>query len=274
MNGSTSEWQIVKVSRQAVTTADDQLAVEEPLAVSITHGPPAAREQHELYVTMRTPGHDRELIIGFLKAEGIISDPQVVQNFDFSNGANQTSAIVEVEPGVELALNPKRNFLANSSCGVCGKSSISDILPAGPSVADDFRIKASQLYDLPSQLLLRQSAFDSTGGLHAVGMFAEDKLRFMFEDVGRHNAMDKVIGAAAMQGMLPLHRHICLLSGRASFELIQKASSAGVSIVASVGAPSSLAVSTAFESGITLVGFLSRQRFNVYTHAYRITFEE
>jgi FdhD protein len=270
MNSAIREWKIIRVSHDSLLRKEDKLAVEEPLGVTIIYGPASGRQRKELFMTMRTPGNDRELVTGFLIAEGIISNADQITRVTLNSSTNQATAVVEISDDVQIDF-PQRAFYSNSSCGVCGKTSVADLPRASNRKDVDFELSSSQLFRLPTLLLQQQSTFDSTGGLHAVGLFKNGELIFSREDVGRHNAMDKVIGAAAMNGLLPLGDCVALLSGRASYELLQKASSAGIGVVAAVGAPSSLAVDTAHENGITLIGFLSPERFNVYTHPQRIS---
>jgi FdhD protein len=233
----------------------DEVAVEEPLEIRVDGRP--------LAVTMRTPGHDEELALGFLYGEGLIEGPREV-------GPTEDLASNTVELGGPLARDPgQRRFYTTSSCGVCGKGALEEVavqsaeLPAGPTVA------RSLLADLPNRL--EQPTFEHTGGLHATGLFEpRGRLVLTREDVGRHNAMDKVIGRALLDGMVPLGERILCVSGRLSFELVQKAAVAGAPILVGVGAPSSLAVSLADERGITLCGFARRGRINVYTHPERV----
>ncbi len=259
----------MKVSRDSLIQKVDQLAVEAPLGVTIVCGPVPHRQRKSLFMTMRTPGNDRELVTGFLIAENVISRADQIIRFTLSDDRDQTTAEVEISDDVQVHLR-ERSFYSNSSCGVCGKASVDDL----PSISNRsdvrFEISPLQLYKLPTLLLQQQSAFGSTGGLHAVGLFRNDEMILSREDVGRHNAMDKVVGAAAMKGLLPLGEYVAVLSGRASYELLQKASAAGIGVVASVGAPSSMAVDIADANGITLIGFLGSDRFNVYTHPQRV----
>ena len=235
---------------------EDRVAVEEPLEIRVDGTP--------LAVTMRTPGDDEELALGFLHGEGLIDKPHTA-----APGAELEGNLIEVagpllhEPGA-------RNFYASSSCGVCGKGAIEQIevdatpAPAGP------RVDRELLAALPDRL--RQPAFDVTGGLHATGLFdAEGGLICAREDVGRHNAMDKVVGWALREGLVPLHGMVLCVSGRLSFELVQKATVAGAPILVGVGAPSSLAVSLAAELGMTLCGFARHGTLNVYTGPERVS---
>ncbi len=235
---------------------EDEVAVEEPLEIRV--------DGEALAVTMRTPGDDEELALGFLHGEGLI---------DAARPAGPSDAleanIVEVA-GPLLRAPGSRSFYATSSCGVCGKGALEEVavhaerLPGGP------RVERELLAALPDRL--RQPTFERTGGLHATGLFtSEGELLLVREDVGRHNAMDKVIGRALRDGLVPLHDHILCVSGRLSFELVQKAAVAGAPVLVGVGAPSSLAVRLADDRNMTLAGFARRGRVNVYTGAERVT---
>jgi len=234
---------------------DDEIAVEEPLEIRVDGEP--------LAVTMRTPGHDEELALGFLYGEGLIRGPREAGlTADFAANVVEVKGPLERDPG-------RRRFYTTSSCGVCGKGALDEVavqsapLPPGPIVA---RALVASLPDL-----LEQPTFERTGGLHATGLFESDgRLLLVREDVGRHNAMDKVVGRALSDGMVPLGERILCVSGRLSFELVQKAAVAGAPILVGVGAPSSLAVSLAEERGITLCGFARRGNLNVYAHPERI----
>jgi len=264
-----------KVSGSIASPALDILSVEEPLEIRIIYGPASARVQKNISVTMRTPGNDLELALGFLFTEGILSSKEVVTSiahlvmaceFDKEN-------IVCVEFCNQFIPNlsqSDRNFYTTSSCGVCGKGSIQSIrtssIYSGLGNQQELSLSPEILYQLPHKLRSAQRNFSATGGIHASGLFTmEGEMLMIREDVGRHNALDKLIGAALASNLLPLNRCILLLSGRASFELIQKAAMAGIAIVAAIGAPSSLAVELAAEFGITLLGFLKEDRFNIYT---------
>jgi len=244
--------QFLPVERDGVR---DVVAVEEPLEIRIDGAP--------LAVTMRTPGEDEELALGFLYGEGLIDGPRRA-----GPSKDLAANIVEVE-GPLLRDPGARRFYTTSSCGVCGKGAMEEVavhcapLPDGPTLPRDL------LADLPERL--RQPTFERTGGLHATGLFdAEGRLLVVREDVGRHNAMDKVIGRALLDGLLPLHDNLLCVSGRQSFELVQKAAVAGAPFLVGVGAPSSLAVALARDRGMTLSGFARRGRVNVYTGAERV----
>lgn len=267
---------IIKVDDAGGTHhTDDMLAVEEPLEIRIGFDVEGERIQKSISVTMRTPGNDFELATGFLFTEGIIKNAAEILSIKHCNGINENVVRVELNGNVQVALNKlERNFYTTSSCGVCGKSSIGAIktvchLPR--TTGKTLYISAEIIYALPGILRSRQDVFDFTGGLHGCGLFDNSgKLLLSREDVGRHNALDKLIGASLNQSMFPLNNYTLLLSGRASFELIQKAWMAGINIIAAVGAPSSLAVQMAEESGITLIGFLRNKTFNIYSAAHRI----
>jgi FdhD protein len=259
---------VEKVAGSSVVSQPDKLAIEEPLEIRLAS--PAGTKK--VSITMRTPGNDKELAVGFLFTEGIIRTAGEI------SGVVQTedSVITVYTTAIPNMQSLERNFYTTSSCGVCGKASIDSIKTVSaycPATAA-ITIRSSLLCELPGILRDKQRIFEDTGGLHASALFdARGNLVLLREDVGRHNALDKLIGAALMDDMLPLDSSILLLSGRASFELIQKATMAGIPIVAAVGAPSSLAVSMAEEAGMTLVGFLREKRFNIYTGTKRIVYE-
>jgi FdhD protein len=270
---SIKEVLIRKVNSFKSSAVPDILSVEEPLEIRIQYGPENQRIQKNISVTMRTPGNDAELAVGFLFTEGIISSFEAVEKVSHL----QTECALQKKNSIEIALKDgfiphlmqaERNFYTTSSCGVCGKGSIESIKTVSTFAALNrprLDLSVNTLYKLPQRLRLAQSNFAATGGIHASGLFsAEGDLILSHEDVGRHNALDKLIGSALAADLLPLNKHILLLSGRASFELIQKAAMAGVSIVAAIGAPSSLAVELAIEFNMTILGFLQEDRFNIY----------
>jgi FdhD protein len=244
---------------------DDFLAVEAPLEIRLG--------SRSFAVTMRTPGNDLELAAGFLFSENVIlSSSQIRSLAPLDEDPNIVSVQLEAEnqPGRTTS---ERKLLITSACGVCGKSSLEDLAsnrcPLLPG--DGLRVDPRVIYQLADRLRRAQAVFDSTGGIHAAALFtAGGDLMELREDVGRHNAVDKLIGAALLNHLTPLKNSLMLVSGRASFELVQKALMAGIPILAAVGAPSSLAVSTAERCGMTLIGFLRNGRFNVYTHRHRI----
>ncbi|MEM9390879.1 MAG: formate dehydrogenase accessory sulfurtransferase FdhD [Bacteroidota bacterium] len=254
----------------------DLLAVEEPLEIRIGYGPEAHREQKSLSVTMRTPGYDHELALGFLYTEGVITSFDNVEGIRHCQDPDkqETDNIIRVEliPEVVLDFNKlQRHFYTTSSCGVCGKSSLEAISKVCEPIQSELEVSSKIIRQAPELLNISQTTFRHTGGIHATGLFnAKGDLIILREDVGRHNALDKVLGAAIMKGMIPLKESFILVSGRASFELVQKAVMAGVPLMAAVGAPSSLAVQLASELGLTLIGFLKEDIFNVYAGSERV----
>ncbi|MDB5004295.1 MAG: formate dehydrogenase accessory protein [Mucilaginibacter sp.] len=269
---------VTKVYADTISEMDDSVAIEEPLEIRLEYGAMGQRQVQNVSVTMRTPGNDAELAVGFLFTEGIIKQADNVINTDhcFIACAENKENVIQVslnENIIPELKNTERNFYTTSSCGVCGKGSIDAIrtVSSFSQQTDDNIISSELLHQLPQILSNHQEVFITTGGLHACALFnLEGELMLVREDVGRHNALDKLIGAALNNGWLPLNQSVLLLSGRASFELVQKAAMAGITIIAAVGAPSSLAVQLAEEFNITLVGFLRNQRFNIYTAAHRI----
>jgi FdhD protein len=236
-------------------TEPDEVAVEEPLEIRVG-GEPVA-------VTMRTPGHDEELALGFLLSEGF-------RPRSAAPPADLSANTVEAEADGDLG-RLKRNFYTSSSCGVCGKGALEAVAVDAPPIESDLAMASSVVAGLPDRLREAQPTFAATGGLHATGLFdARGELLCLREDVGRHNAMDKVVGWSFREGLLPLAQHLLCVSGRLSFELVQKAAVAGCPILVAVGAPSSLAVDLARDRRITLCGFVRDGRANVYTEAWRI----
>lgn len=269
-------------------TFEDVLAIEEPLEIRLGFHKNGKIEHRAISITMRTPGNDAELAAGFLFTEGIISNPGQIKlirhcglaigkgkgAIDRAKALNSNTIRVDLTEGVEIDLKRlERHFYTTSSCGVCGKSSIEALKTGAEAMVnkDQPMIDAKVIHSLPEILRASQDVFEQTGGLHASALFnTNGELDMVREDVGRHNALDKVIGAKFMEGETPLSDKILLVSGRASFELVQKALMAGMPILAAVGAPSSLAVELAAEFGMTLVGFVRDQRFNIYTGSQRI----
>ena len=280
-NSSLAAVQISKVTSNAtdhdsfsLQESDDLLATEAPLEIRIIYGNENNRQEKNISVTMCTPGNDVELATGFLFTEGIIKNQAGILGTNDLSDTNDAIVIVELQPGISF--DPKkieRHFYTSSSCGVCGKSSIDavkNVFDNNPT-ADNIKIKSSVIIGLPQLLRQQQDIFEHTGGLHASALFdCTGNLLLLREDVGRHNALDKLVGACLAAETLPLNQHILLLSGRASFELIQKAAMAGIKIVCAVGAPSSLAVEMANDLDITLIGFLRDKRFNIYSGKQRV----
>lgn len=269
---------IKRVLGENSTQERDLLVVEEPLEIRIGYGTESAREQVTITVTMRTPGDDEHLCLGFIYSEGMISSAKDVLSVKYCTNVGEEDGgenVMRVELSSEIAFNPnefQRNFYTNSSCGVCGKASIDHVKQICEPVTDTgLKISRKTIYNLTKVLEAAQDVFKHTGGLHACGLFdASGALIIHKEDVGRHNALDKLIGSLLVAGDLPARDTILMLSGRISFELVQKAVKAGIPIIAAVGAPSSLAVALAEEYGVTLVGFLKDKGFNVYSGFDRI----
>ena len=271
---------VTKVNNFSIQTVDDIIVVEEPLEIRLGHGPMDMREETNVSITMRTPGNDFELATGFLFTEGIIKSGDDILSIkyctDHQKKEQQFNIVrVELKPDVEFEASAfNRNFYMTSACGICGKASIDAIAIhcLKRELNNDFKIDKQLIFSLSDKLKQKQAIFNNTGGIHAAALFSSDgELLNMMEDVGRHNALDKLIGSLVSSNKITLTENAVLfLSGRASFELLQKATMAGIVIVCAVGAPSSLAVSTAEEFGITLIGFLRDGRFNIYSHAFRI----
>ncbi|MBD0711552.1 MULTISPECIES: formate dehydrogenase accessory sulfurtransferase FdhD [unclassified Streptomyces] len=272
MGRVTVRRRVLRVRAGEASYRPDTLAAEEPMEIRVGG--------RALTVTMRTPGDDFDLAVGFLVSEGVVHRAADVAGIRYCAGATadggNTYNVVDVAlaPGVAAPdASLERNFYTTSSCGLCGKASLDAVrTTAAWSVADDpLRVTAETLTALPDRLRAAQRVFDTTGGLHAAGLFdATGELLCLREDVGRHNAVDKVVGHALREGLLPLRGSVLMVSGRASFELVQKAVMAGIPLLAAVSAPSSLAVDLAEESGLTLVGFLRGTSMNVYAGGERL----
>jgi len=254
-------WQFGKRS----APESDALACEEPLEIRVDNQP--------VTVTMRTPGHDNELAAGFLLSEGLITRPEHIAKIE-PYPRNKDKNVLNVFLSTEIEIDFKRltrHVFMSSSCGLCGKATIEAVHQHFPKITSRISVTAKVLQDLPSKIRERQSTFDKTGGLHAAAIFdTSGKLIVSREDIGRHNAVDKVLGHAFLNGLYPLNKHILLVSGRASFEIMQKALAARTPIIAAVSAPSSLAVEFAIESRQTLIGFLRDHRMNIYSHPNRV----
>ncbi|MEO6151220.1 MAG: formate dehydrogenase accessory sulfurtransferase FdhD [Mucilaginibacter sp.] len=269
---------VTKINGSGAEDMFDALAIEEPLEIRLEYGASGDRRVQNISVTMRTPGNDAELATGFLYTEGIVTKKEDIATVEhcFIACAENKENVIQVSLNQTITpslLNTERNFYTTSSCGVCGKGSINAIRTVNnlEQKEDKNTVITDVLYKLPDILSQHQKVFADTGGLHASALFTpEGELLLVREDVGRHNALDKLVGAAITTNLLPLNGHILLLSGRASFELVQKAVMAGINIIAAVGAPSSLAVQLAEEFNVTLVGFLRDKRFNIYTAAHRV----
>ncbi|GGZ16221.1 formate dehydrogenase accessory sulfurtransferase FdhD [Streptomyces nitrosporeus] len=276
MGRVTERRRTIRIREGAVTTRPDTLVAEEPLEIRLNGKP--------LAITMRTPGDDFALAAGFLVSEGVIGEGAEVRSIVYCAGATadgvNTYNVVDVRlaPGVAVPdITLERNVYTTSSCGLCGKASLDAVRTTTRHPLTDtppVRVTPALLAALPGRLREAQRVFDRTGGLHAAALFSpEGALLDIREDVGRHNAVDKLVGRALTEGGLPLSRTVLLVSGRASFELVQKAVMAGIPMLAAVSAPSSLAVDLAVESGLTLVGFLRGTSMNVYTGEHRVALE-
>lgn len=271
----TQSVRVLRSSADSQVAQDDRVALEAPLEFLLHHaslGP----EPLSFGTTMRTPGDDESLAAGLLYGEGIVNQSADIEAIE-SSTRRPNVVHVRLHSGVQIVPNtPSRLFSAGSSCGVCGTTGLDAIIArtAATHVGEGGRVALSLLLRLPSRMRAQQSKFGDTGGVHACGLFDfSGNLLSVFEDVGRHNAFDKLVGMSLMSGNLPLDQRIVVLSGRASFELVQKAIRAGVSILAAIGAPSSLAVNLAAVSGVTLAGFLREAHCNVYAHPGRLTLE-
>jgi FdhD protein len=276
MGRVTERRKVIRIRDGAISSRPDTLVTEEPLEIRLNGKP--------LAITMRTPGDDFALAAGFLVSEGVLAQQSDLQNIVYCAGAtadgSNTYNVVDVKtaPGVVMPdITLERNVYTTSSCGLCGKASLDAVRTTTRWPIDDtppLRIDPDLLASLPDRLRAAQQVFDRTGGLHAAALFTEDgELLDIREDVGRHNAVDKLVGRALQNADLPLPRVILLVSGRASFELAQKAVMAGIPVLAAVSAPSSLAVDLAAETGLTLVGFLRGPSMNVYAGEHRLTLE-
>jgi FdhD protein len=279
MERAITEISVLTAVGGAVESRRDHLAVEEPLEIWLAFGATGQRDERSISITMRTPGHDAELAAGFLFGEGIVNgnrDIEAIRHCGSEIGAAGSFNVIRVELRPDLAVDLarlERHFYTTSSCGVCGKSSLDalEVTAAPLSSPDQFRIAAATIHGLPKKLRETQAVFDRTGGLHAAALFdAEGHLIELREDVGRHNAVDKLIGSQLLAGRLPLSDRGMIVSGRASFELVQKAVVAGIPLLAAVGAPSSLAVELSQRFGATLLGFVRDLRFNIYSGNERV----
>ncbi len=271
--GSQTKAQVWVVENGKVRSRLDQLATEEPLEIRLVS------PQRTVAVTMRTPGADFELAAGFLYSEGVVSSREDIERISYCvdpnvDGEQRYNIVnVKLQAGLSVDLQPlERHFFTTSACGVCGKASLEALrLRRCPVIPEGLEVPVDIIYSLGEQLRSAQQVFSTTGGLHAAALFdAQGQLLSVREDVGRHNALDKLIGSALLSDQLPFNNHIVMVSGRSSFEILQKCLVAGVPIVCAVSAPSSLAVALAKEFGITLIGFLRGERFNVYAGKERL----
>ncbi len=260
----------------------DRVAIEEPLEIRVDFVANGERSVRSLSITMRTPGHDEELAAGFLMSEGLVRSARDIESIRAcgpESGAHNGNNVVKVRLADHATMawpNVERHFYATSSCGVCGKASLEALEVPGlrPIARDGFRFPVAAIRMLSDRLRAQQSVFEETGGLHAAALFnSAGEILAIREDVGRHNAVDKLLGAQFLQGQTPLASNLLFLSGRISFELAQKALAGGIPMVVAVGAPSSLAIALAKRFDITLVGFVRGERFNVYAGDWRLTDE-
>ncbi len=273
-SGALKGWPTTGWRGDCAEQREDVVIVEEPLEIQVVLPGPGAMEILPVAVTMRTPGHDEELAVGFLYTEGLIDDPQAVARDLAVERPSANTVRVVLPPGIRVDRERlTRHFYLTSSCGVCGKAAIEAVFVQGypPLPEAEPVIPLSLLYDLPRRLHAAQALFRRTGGLHAAAIFdPHGELLWLREDIGRHNAVDKVIGAALREGRLPLGQAIMLVSGRAGFEIAQKTLRAGIPVLAAIGAPSSLTLELAHAVGMTVVGFLQEGRANIYTAPWRI----
>lgn len=266
---------ITRVVEGVAQPTADEVVIEAPLSMTLVFGPTQKRQVKSIAVTMRTPGEDEVLCAGFLLTEGIVDTGDAIDEITVENLGNDVArAQIQIAPGHPLDMQKiERNIYTNSSCGMCSKSTLESIEVSAPSLETQAgpKLSAALLDRLPEQLNQAQRSFNRTGGIHAAALIDQsgDCIDIQ-EDVGRHNAVDKLIGKALLGGALPLRDHALLLSGRAGFELLQKAHVAGLAVVLALGAPTSLAIALAHRAGITLVGFLKEGRCNIYTHPHRI----
>ena len=269
---------IREFSAKNTLNREDRVAVEEPMEIRLIFGAPENRKLRSLSVTMRTPGQDLDLALGFLFAEGVIRSAEDVDSVEFSGvtgtgESHRNTARVFLRPEISVDFSTlERNFLTNSSCGVCGKASIDALSNKGiRPVTTDLRLPHQIIFGLPNSLRAIQPTFSATGGIHAAGLAdAKGTIFSVREDIGRHNAVDKLIGCELRAQKLPAINSILVVSGRASFELVQKSVVAGIAMMVAIGAPSNLAIQTAERYGMALAGFASGGRFNLYTDPQHI----
>ena len=278
-NARERDYEVALFADGKLQSRQDQVVVEEPVEIRIVFGPTAKRTMRNVSITMRTPGHDQELAAGFLLTESILTSPDQIEGFQI-RGVDSTGQVtgnivrVDVKPDVELELGRlQRHFFTTSSCGVCGKASLDALEVQGlkPITEDGFQIQTRAISMVPEALRAQQATFQRTGGLHGAGLVDRNgQLVASREDVGRHNAVDKLIGRYFLDGRTPLAEYAMVVSGRVSFEIMQKALVGGVPMIIAVGAPSSLAIDMARQYNMTLIGFASESRFNVYAGASRV----
>lgn len=274
-NNSIVQKKILKVRDSKSQVHSDSLVTEEPLEISISYYKNGQLSSSPISMTMRTPGDDQHLALGFLYTEGIIHSNNDIEEFSV---VEENKINVHLKSHVQVDIERlSRHLFTSSSCGVCGKTSIDNLKTIIPENGFDqnFKVESDALYDLGKKLRERQSLFESTGGIHAAAAFCPyGNFKELAEDVGRHNALDKLIGIHLHKNVWPINKRILLVSGRASFELVQKALMANVPIMCAIGSPSSMAVDLAEEYGMCLIGFLKPDSYNIYTHSERIIFSK
>jgi FdhD protein len=266
---------IVAVRGSTLEFRGDRVVGEEPLEIRAA-GP--GQDPVAIAVTMRTPGFEDELAVGFLRTEGLIAGPEILR-IETGDPAEMNQpddqVTVRLARALDASVVPERHFVATASCGICGKASLDEVAVRSDPIPEGPIVSRRVLLALPDLLRAAQRAFDETGGLHAAGLFTPDgELLELREDVGRHNALDKLVGSQVLAKAMPLHGRIVMVSGRVSFEIVQKAAIAGVPVIAAVSAPSDLAIEAADRLGVTLVGFLRGDGFNVYAHDERIDLQD
>lgn len=279
LTNSRTSVKVVKqrvIGAQAQAPEEDYLAIEDPLEITLAYQRHDSPVEKKLIVTMRTPGHDEELIHGFLYCEGIIQSAADIIEIQLSGNnahAAPTRARVQLRPGLDASTKTaERNFAVHSSCGVCGTTNIGHLeIPKALKIQDNTRVSAKWIHQLPAQMHDQQATFRQTGGLHAAAIFAADGgLKASREDIGRHNALDKAIGALLIGRLIPSRAQVLCVSGRMSYEILQKALIARIPIITGVGAPSSMAVALANDFNITLIGFVRKGSYNIYSSPERI----
>ena len=278
LQNSVGNFKVVKVNRSGSVEADDLIVTEEPLQIKLQYFQDNEWIEKAISITMRTPGNDFELVLGFLHNESVINSAKDILEIKYCKTVKPEEegnvVVVKLSPDISLdTTHLNRYFFTNSSCGICGKTAIDAVSNNSKNTHQNnlLKIDMETVWRLNDLLSPEQTIFNYTGGIHASALFTADgELEVVKEDVGRHNALDKVIGNVLLKELLPLNNNILFLSGRISFELVQKAIRAGISIIVAIGAPSGLAVKLAKENKITIIGFLKKDRFNIYSHAERI----
>jgi FdhD protein len=268
----TERFPVRRFSRSGIRRVTDIVTREEPLEIRITYSFKSTRRTESFAMTMRTPGHDEQLVAGFLCSEGVIASSDDIVEIRALGGAESNEILVELAPNVDVEeWRLRRATLLSSACGLCGKRAIESIPEVQRAGEDELRVSPDLIYRLPGLLRQNQSAFEESGGLHAAGLVSPDGgMLSVFEDVGRHNALDKLIGAHLLEGRLPLRGRLLFMSSRGSFELVQKSLAAGCGMLVTIGAPSSLAIEFASARELTLIGFVREDHFNVYSGDWRL----